>query len=454
MEKYISYIEAQNDLKEKVVNYFEHNRFKKYLKGENGYNSDNDINLNELYHSEGDSNIEGYYSSIVNKMKVVESNLNLKHLFDSTNEQMVLERRKLNHVIQLINKKYSLLTNNEKNNFKLNDEQILLLDDINIYFLCDDDFNKYLKIKLKDDTFISQKVIIINENLHLTIVNNVYTYYLCKENTFMFVDGEWKREPYDLPIAYIYQKLLHLGVTDDFQYSKLVLRLQPPFRSSILAFRSGINVSTGSPNKKMADFLAKLFVRELRLTCGFKDLEIGITACQNKVSAAKIRFGICLNLLAHRNGKSLVTYNPSKFAGAIVKFPQQDKITLLVFETRKIICVGSKNEENLIAAYKELYPMLLNCIRTPENIKAQKELLLNNKMNNLILNKMDNSSLINDDDFIQVNNKRGRGRGRGRGSRGRGNCLNNKSTIKFDIKQPSIIPRARGRPRKKIFVKI
>ncbi len=446
MEKYISYIEAQNELKKKVVHYYEHNKFKKYLKGENGFNSDNDINIEELSNSEGDSNIEGYYSPIVNNMKIVESKVNLKHLFDSTNEQMVLERRKLNHVIQLINKKYALLDTREKNNFKLNDEQIILLDDINIYFLCDDDFNKYLKLKLKDDTFISQKVIILNENLHLTIVNNVYTYYLCKENTFMYIDGEWKNEPYDLPIAYIYQKLLHLGVTDDFQYSKLVLRLQPPFRSSILAFRSGINVSTGSPNKKMADFLAKLFVRELRLTCGFHDLDIGVTACQNKVSAAKIRFGICLNLLAYRYGKSLVTYNPSKFAGAIVKFPQADKITLLVFETRKIICVGSKNESMLIEAYKNLYPMLLNCIRTPENIKAQKELMMNTQLNNLILNKMDNSLLNNEDEFLI---KRGRGRGRGRGSRGRGGI--NKSTIKFDKNLPSGLPRLRGRPRKKFL---
>jgi len=448
MSKVISYIDAQNKMKEKIADYYKNSRFKKYCKGENGYVSDEDLDLTKMIHSEGDADIDGYRSLIINKKKIVDSEKNSKHLFDSANTQMVIERRKLNNIIQIINKKYSLLDNNEKNNFKLNDEEIRLLDDINIYFLCDDDLKKYLKLKLKDDSFISQKVIILNENLHLTIVNNVYTYYLCKENTFMWVDGVLKREPYDLPIAYIYQKTLHKGVTDDYQYSKLVIRFKPPFRSSILAFRSGINVSTGSPSQKMADFLTKLFVRELRLTCGFHDLDIGVTACQNKVSAAKIRFGICLNLLAANNGKGVVEYNPSKFAGAIVKFPQQDeKITLLVFETRKIICVGSKNEENLINAYKTLYPMLLNCMRTPENIIAENELLKNKSL-------LNNKNFLKDSSIEteKISSTRGRGRGRGSRGRGRGSSLRpNFKTQPKPIQKPFTNRKLRGRP-KKLFI--
>ena len=452
---YLPYIDIQENYKNQVKDYYINKRFDSSeveLEGEDLFSN--------IEFTEGDANCNGYYSPLCNNMKSVLNNFNQKILFNPSNSNMVNERFKLIKTIHSVNRSYQKCEN--KLLFKLNDYQIEQLDNINIYFLCDDDLKTYLKIKLKDNPFISQKVIILNDDLHFTIVNNVFTYYLCKENTF---DNNGINEPYDLPISFIYKLLMNYGITKDYQRSKIVLRFRPQFRSSILVFRSGINVSTGSPNPKMADFLAKLFVRQLRLICGFSDIDIAEKACQNKVAAAKIRFGVCLNLLAHRYGKNIVQYNPSKFAGAIVKISNIDdnqedfdKITLLVFGTRKIICVGSKNEDKLKMAYLKLYEMLLDCSKTPENIKIENEL----KQKKIIDEESSNKTSIgifNDNKVKHINSssKRGRGRGvsrindnifkkpRGRGiSRGRlYNTYNNNGDPKS-----TILRKPRGRPRK------
>lgn len=448
-DEYISYIDVQNNYKEQVKDYYINKRFKNIKEEEEDYI------FSDIEFIEGDANTNPYNSQICNNMKSVLGNFNQKILFNQSNKQMVNERPKLIKIIHSVNKSYKICDN--KLLFKLNDLQIKQLDDINIYFLCDDDLKTYLKLKLKDDTFISQKVVILNDDLHFTIVNNVFTYYLCKENTF---DNKDVNEPYDLPISFIYKLLMNYGITKDYQRSKIVLRFRPQFRSSTLVFRSGIIVSTGSPNPKMADFLVKLFVRQLRLICGFSDIDIAEKACQNKVAAAKIRFGVCLNLLSQRYGKNIVQYNPSKFAGAIVKISniddnqdEFDKITLLVFGTRKIICVGSKNEDKLKMAYLKLYDMLLGCKKTPENIEIDNEFKLN---------KIKEESFNDKTDSIITTSKgiRGRPSKRGRGiniirdnifkkPRGRGTSRGRIFDSSFgDLPKSTILRKPRGRPRK------
>lgn len=439
----ISYIDAQENYKNQVKDYYLNKRF------DNTGEEEIDQLFSNIEFTEGDSHVPGYYSPLCNDMKYVLSNFNQKILFNPSNSNMVNERLKLNKIIHSVNKSYQKCESYDL--FKLNNYQITQLDDINIYFLCDDDLKIYLKLKLKDNPFISQKVVILNEDLHFTIVNNVFTYYLCKENTF---DIHGNNELYDLPISFIYKLLMNYGITKDYQRSKIVLRFRPQFRSSILVFRSGINVSTGSPNPKMADFLAKLFVRQLRLICGFTDIDIAQTACQNKVAAAKIRFGVCLNLLAHRYGKNIVQYNPSKFAGAIVKISniddnqeEFDKITLLVFGTRKIICVGSKNEDKLKMAYLKLYDMLLGCSMTPENIKLEAEL----KQNKLLMINNDDLKLDIHHQQQKEISKRNRGIGRINDNifkRPRGRGISRGRIINYNDTRSTILKKSRGRPRK------
>lgn len=438
MDDIISYKEVQDNYKEQVKDYYYNKKFLKSCIKET---------FDNIEFIEGDASDPGYYSILCNNMRTVSKNMNSnKILFDSNNLRMKKEREKLFKLVNYVNKSFSHIEN--KSLFRLNNKQIDLLDEINIYFLCDDDMKKYLKLKLKDLSFVSQKVMLLNDDIFCTVVNNVYTYYLCKENTY---DSNNENEPYDLPISKIYKDLMDFGITKDYQRSKIIVRFKPDFRSSILVFGSGINVSTGSPNNKMADFLAKLLVRQFRLNCGFYDLDIAVSACQNKVAAAKIRFGLCLKLLAHRYGKDIVQYNPSTFAGAIVKIPNIndikediDNITLLVFGTRKIICVGAKNEQNLIQAYLKIYEMLLNCKRTPQNIQLENELIKQQQNNE---NKINIDGEFNDVKPSYSSPIRGNGRGRGRGRRGskKLNILNRIENKSFN-KTPSL--KKRGRPRK------
>ena len=433
MDDIISYKEVQDTYKEQVCDYYCNRKFlKSYIKE----------SLNNIEFIEGDASDPGYYSILCNNMRTVSKNINSKKiLFDSNNQRMKEEREKLFKLIHSVNKTFSNCEN--KTLFKLNNRQIDLLDSINIYFLCDDDLKQYLKLKLKDLSFISQKVMRLNDNMFCTVVNNVYTYYLCKENTY---DSKGENETYDLPISKIYKDLMDFGITKDYQRSKIIVRFKPDFRSSILVFGSGINVSTGSPNNKMADFLARLLVRQFRLNCGFYDLEIAVSACQNKVAAAKIRFGVCLKLLAHKYGSDIVQYNPSTFAGAIVKIPnindlkeEIDNITLLVFGTRKIICVGAKNEQNLIEAYLKIYEMLLKCKRTPQNVKLEKELIDQQKNNEIKIDINGELSSSSNTTFTRG------GRGRGRGGKSFTTRIENKSYNKT----PILFKKPRGRPRKK-----
>lgn len=439
------YVDAQKKKEEDIIYYLKNYKIPLYYKDENFI--EDIYSEYDFIHTEGRGDAEPYYSYITNKFKIFEENEDPYTIkYDKDNILMVNERKKLYNIIVLVNASYLRYKEqyNNPNGFRINSVESELLDNINMYNLCDEDLKKYITIVLKDNKYISQSVVVSNEDLSFTIVNNVFTFELCKENVYL---PNGKKEPYNLPITLLHSRLLQFGMTKDQQRSKVVLRFKPSFRSSILGFKSGICVSTGAPTESMAKLLVQYFIRLLRNFCNFKDIDIGNIKCQNKVAAARIRFGVCLHLLASKH--NFIQYDTEKFAGAIIEPPERkDKVTILAFDTQKIICVGAKNIEGIKNAYNYVYPLLQLCIKTPKNIEYEEAIISNIEKSKLSeynnINSYELNNNINGNITIHSIQKGKRGRGRGRG-RGIGFREPKKILV---TPNTNIRGRGRGRPRK------
>jgi TATA-box binding protein (TBP) (component of TFIID and TFIIIB) len=235
------------------------------------------------------------------------------------------------------------------------EEEDCIPEQYDFYSMSNAELSSYMIKKFTNSEFTSQNIYLYGDELTVIVVNHVLTFYLSKYGS---------NDLYDLSLPLINQRLCHKGVTCDNQNSKLVKRYTPPGKYSLLIFKSGILVGTGPPNQNVANLLTIEFVRDLRNICDYKDVVIGSKKCQNIVAAGILSYDISLDILA-RDHEHMVTYDSKKFAGAIVRISRANKnpnsITMLVFNTRKVICVGPKNEKELIIAFKNLLVILSKC---------------------------------------------------------------------------------------------
>ena len=137
------------------------------------------------------------------------------------------------------------------------------------------------------------------------------------------------------------------------QFPGLVIRIKDP-KTSALIFSSGKIVCTGARTiEKVQESIKKIIksLEKINIKIKIKP-EIKI---QNIVASGSVGMALNLNELATQLQN--VEYEPEQFPGLVYKLDQtktNPKATFLLFSNGKIVCTGTKSEEEVHSALDKL----------------------------------------------------------------------------------------------------
>ena len=133
------------------------------------------------------------------------------------------------------------------------------------------------------------------------------------------------------------------------QFPGLVIRIKDP-KTSALIFSSGKVVCTGARSMDKVEEAIKNIIKSL------EKINVKITIqpkinIQNIVASGSVGFDLNLNTLAMKLENT--EYEPEQFPGLVYKLPQA-KATFLLFSNGKIVCTGTKSEDEVYLALEKL----------------------------------------------------------------------------------------------------
>lgn len=133
------------------------------------------------------------------------------------------------------------------------------------------------------------------------------------------------------------------------QFPGLVIRIKEP-KTSALIFSSGKIVCTGARSMDKVHESIKKIIKSL------EKINVKIKAypevhIQNIVAAGSVGMDLNLNVLAMKLDNT--EYEPEQFPGLVYKLPDQ-KATFLLFSNGKVVCTGTKSEEEVNKALDKL----------------------------------------------------------------------------------------------------
>ncbi len=133
------------------------------------------------------------------------------------------------------------------------------------------------------------------------------------------------------------------------QFPGLVIRIKEP-KTSALIFSSGKIVCTGARTMANVHESIRKIIKSLeKINVKIKDFpEVKI---QNIVAAGSVGMDLNLNVLAMKLENT--EYEPEQYPGLVYKRPEQ-KATFLLFSNGKVVCTGTKSEEELTLALDKL----------------------------------------------------------------------------------------------------
>lgn len=133
------------------------------------------------------------------------------------------------------------------------------------------------------------------------------------------------------------------------QFPGLVIRIKEP-KTSALIFSSGKIVCTGARTMaNVRESIRKIIKSLEKINVKIKqEPEVKI---QNIVAAGSVGMDLNLNVLAMKLDNT--EYEPEQFPGLVYKLPDQ-KATFLLFSNGKIVCTGTKSEEEVNKALDKL----------------------------------------------------------------------------------------------------
>ncbi|MEM4260753.1 MAG: TATA-box-binding protein [Candidatus Woesearchaeota archaeon] len=124
------------------------------------------------------------------------------------------------------------------------------------------------------------------------------------------------------------------------QFPGLVIRIKDP-KTSALIFSSGKVVCTGAKTiEKVHESIQKII--ESLKKIGIKIKVKPVINIQNMVASGTIGMDLNLNVLAMK--LSNTEYEPEQFPGLVYKL-MEAKATFLLFSNGKVVCTGTKSEE-------------------------------------------------------------------------------------------------------------
>ncbi len=133
------------------------------------------------------------------------------------------------------------------------------------------------------------------------------------------------------------------------QFPGLVIRIKEP-KTSALIFSSGKIVCTGARTMANVHESIRKIIKSLeKINVKIKDFpEVKI---QNIVAAGSVGMDLNLNVLAMKLENT--EYEPEQFPGLVYKLPEL-KATFLLFSNGKVVCTGTKSEEEVNRALDKL----------------------------------------------------------------------------------------------------
>ena len=134
------------------------------------------------------------------------------------------------------------------------------------------------------------------------------------------------------------------------QFPGLVIRIKEP-KTSALIFSSGKIVCTGARSlDKVHESIRKIIKSLEKINVKIKiEPEVNI---QNIVAAGSIGMDLNLNVLAMKLENT--EYEPEQFPGLVYKLLAPTKATFLLFSNGKIVCTGTKSEEEVHIVVRKL----------------------------------------------------------------------------------------------------
>ncbi|MBS3127520.1 TATA-box-binding protein [Candidatus Woesearchaeota archaeon] len=136
------------------------------------------------------------------------------------------------------------------------------------------------------------------------------------------------------------------------QFPGLVLRIKDP-QTSALIFSSGKVVCTGARSMEKVHESIKKIIKSLEKINIKIKIEPKIII-QNMVGSGSVGMDLNLNVLAMKLDNT--EYEPEQFPGLVYKLPAA-KATFLLFSNGKIVCTGTKSEQE---AHKALDMLIDN----------------------------------------------------------------------------------------------
>jgi transcription initiation factor TFIID TATA-box-binding protein len=133
------------------------------------------------------------------------------------------------------------------------------------------------------------------------------------------------------------------------QFPGLVIRIREP-KTSALIFSSGKVVCTGARTLEKVEESLQQIIKSLEKI----NIKIKIKPkinVQNIVASGSVGMDLNLNVLAMKLENT--EYEPEQFPGLVYKLPQA-KATFLLFSNGKIVCTGTKSEEQVNDAVDKL----------------------------------------------------------------------------------------------------
>jgi len=142
------------------------------------------------------------------------------------------------------------------------------------------------------------------------------------------------------------------------QFPGLVIRIKEP-KTSALIFSSGKIVSTGARTlDEVRQSIRKIMKSLEKINVKIKaEPEIHV---QNIVASGSVGMDLNLNFLAMKLDNT--EYEPEQFPGLVYKMPEA-KATFLLFSNGKVVCTGTKSEEQLHTVLDKLHDTLVNVMK-------------------------------------------------------------------------------------------
>ena len=137
------------------------------------------------------------------------------------------------------------------------------------------------------------------------------------------------------------------------RFSALYLKLREPKTTASL-FKSGKMNCLGAKTEEDAQIAARKFAKMIQKSLGF-EVRFKKNSIVNIVATCSLNFELPLRTLA--STLKGCKFEPESFPGIVYRI-EEPKVTMRIFSTGKVVCLGAKSRQDVNTAFEKIYPIL------------------------------------------------------------------------------------------------